>query len=310
MSIKFLKDKIDKWFFIIRCTLRVPTEINFNVPLLLIYAVFVAIYSSIYSINFLGQLPFFIIGSLIILFYYYTFSDFMYYGTYYNTQKYIRNLKSNKQDKNIDLENFQISYNKLRILLKKRIKKFTDNLLSYDYKTDCILQKIDIFFDVTINILFKRGVMNISYTPDQEYSDFIEEVYPEHNVGNEREEFKPPIDALDHEYWAITKIDYEALDKFIDSFGNVLIKSSRPKSINLYVIEQFFDEWTSIIEDHESKLLIQSRYKVTEYYNKMETLNEKKNEQRGRIIELILTNFIAFVIAGILGLIVYLLTNL
>lgn len=306
----FLKDKIDKCFFIILCTLRVPTEIQFNVRLLLIYAVSVVIYSYFYSINYLGQLFLFIIGSSIILFYYYTFSDIIYYGTYYNTQKYIKNLKLNKQDKNVDLENFQISYNKLRILLKKRIKAFTDNLLSHDYKTDCILQKIDIFFDVTINILFKRGVMNISYTPDQEYSDFIEEVYPDPDVGNEPEEITPPIDAFDYEFWKIIKIDYEALDKFIDSFGNVLIKSSRPKSINLYVIEEFFDKWTSIIEDHESELLVQSRNKVTEHYNKMETLNEKKNEQRERIIELILTNFIAIVIAGMIGLLVYFLTNL
>lgn len=299
--IEYLRDFKKKWVFILNNTIIVnPTEIKINVKLLVIYTIIAIIYSYLRNIPLMGIITLIFIGGLCFLFYYYLLSDFKYYSTYYDAEKHIERLSSPGNNKNDDLENFQISYNKFRNLLKKRIQDLNKNLLVVDYKINHILKSIDIFFDTSINILFKKGIMDIQYTPKEEYQKFLtNDDYP---FGFAKSK-KPP----DDEYWIIKKIDYFTIKMFFESFNKNIIHTPRPRAMNLYVIDEFFQRWNNVLEVLEKNTYRLSESKITDYYEKMDSQNEKRIEQRRRIIESISTNFIGFLLAISITVLIYIL---
>lgn len=297
----YLKDFIKKWIFILKNTMIVnPTEIKINVPILAVYTIIVIIYSYFNNIPPMGQIALIYLGGLCFLFIYCLLSDFKYYSTYYDAEKYIKRLSPPSNNKDDDLENFQISYNKFRNLLKKRIRDLNKNLLVVDYKINHILKSIDIFFDTSINILFKKGIMDIQYTPIEEYQKFLtNDDYPFDYVKSK----KPP----DDEYWIIKKIDYFTIKMFFESFNKNIIHTPRPRAMNLYVIDEFFQRWNNVLEELEKGTYQLSENKITDYYEKMDSHTEKRIEQRERILELILTNFIGFLLAISITILIYVL---
>ena len=202
----------DKWVFIFRCVIREPTEVKIDFRLLLVYATIIIVYSYLYEIEPMGQFYLLIIGGLLFLFYYSMVSDIYYFSTYYDTKYYIGKLISDGSNIS-DLENFQISYNKFRINIKRRVERLNKNLLSHDYKINYINQYIDVFFDTTINILFKRGVMSFQYTPYDEFQYELEQIFPE-DPDNEPED-TPPKDEIEELYdkTKITRIDYNTVKR-------------------------------------------------------------------------------------------------
>ena len=303
--IGYLKDFIKKWIFILNNTIIVnPTEIKINVKLLVIYTIIVIIYSYLKNIPLMGIITLIFIGGLCFLFYYYLLLDFKYYSTYYDAEKYIERLSSPGNNKNDDLENFQISYNKFRNLLKKRIRDLNKNLLVVDYKINHILKSIDIFFDTSINILFKKGIMDIQYTPKEEYQKFLtNDDYPFDDVKSG----KPPDPYNYDEYWKIKKIDYYAIKRFFESFNKNIIHTPRPRAMNLYVIDELFQRWNDVLKELENDTYQLSENKINDYYEKMDSHYEKRIEQRRRIIELISTNFIGFLLAISIAVLIYIL---
>ena len=98
--IGYLKDFIKKWIFILNITMIVnPTEIKINVKLLVVYTIIVIIYSYLKNIPLMGLIFLIFIGGFSFLFYYYLLSDFKYYSTYYDAEKYIERLSSSDKKK-------------------------------------------------------------------------------------------------------------------------------------------------------------------------------------------------------------------
>ena len=175
----------------------------------------------------------------------------------------------------------------------------------FDYKTNQIFIKIDIFFDTSINILFKKGIMNIPYTPKEEYNMFMEEDDCPTFDGTEAEE---PPDIYDYDrYWAIKTINYNSINKFFKSFNENIIHTPRPRAMNLYVIDELFQRWNDVLKELENDTYQLSENKITDYYEKMDSHNEKRIENRRRIIELISTNFIGFLLAISITVLIYIL---
>ena len=294
--------------FVFRCVIREPTEVKINFRLLLAYATIIIVYSYLYEIEPMGLFFLLTIGGLIFLFYYYMFSDIFYFSTYYDTKYYIGKLISDGNNIS-NLENFQISYNKLRINIKRRVERLNKNLLSHDYKINYINQHIDVFFDTTINILFKRGVMRFQYTPHDEFQYELEKIFPE-DLDNEPED-TPSKYALEELYEEknIKLIDYNVIKEFLISFEKNIINSPKPRSMNLYVLEELFEKWNTILETSEKELFEKTNKKVTEYYIRTNDLTEKRKEQRERISESILTNVIALFITICIALLIYFITT-
>jgi len=303
-----LKNIRDKWSFIFRCIIREPTEVKINFPLLLVYATIIIIYSYLDEIESMGRFFLLTVGSLLFLFYCYMLSDIQYFSTYYDTKYYIGKLISDENNIS-DLENFQISYNKLRINIKRRVERLNKNLLSHDYKINNINQYIDVFFDTTINILFKKNVMSFQYTPYDEFLHHVAQMFPEYS-DNEPEK-TPHKDEIEELYDGsnINQIDYNTIKEFLISFEKNIIDSPKPRSMNVYVLEELFVKWNIILETLEKKSFEKTNKKVTEYYIRTNDLTEKRKEQRERIFESILTNFIAFSIVIVITLLIYVITT-
>lgn len=297
----------DKWAFIFRCVIREPTEVKINFRLLLVYATITIIYSYLYRIELMGQFLLLTIGGLTFLFYYYMIADIYYFSTYYDTKYYVGKLVSNGINIS-NLEDFQISYNKLRINIKRRVERLNKNLLSHDYKINHINQSIDIFFDTTINILFKRGVMSFQYTPYDEFQYFLEKTFPEYPDYEPEDTHEDEIEIL-HNEKNIKQIDFNAIEEFLISFERNIINSPKPRSMNLYVLEQLFERWNTILATLENELFEITNKKVVEYYISSNGLTEKRKEQRGRILESILTNVIALLITILIALLIYFITK-
>ena len=77
--------------------------------------------------------------------------------------------------------------------------------------------------------------------------------------------------------------------------------------MNLYVIYDFFQRWNNVIEELETDTYQLSESKITDYYEKIDSHNENKIEQRRRNIELILTSFIGFLLAISIAVLIYVL---
>lgn len=77
--------------------------------------------------------------------------------------------------------------------------------------------------------------------------------------------------------------------------------------MNLYVIDELFQRWNDVLRELEYDTYRLSEIKITDYYEKMDSHNEKRIENRRRIIELISTNFIGFLLAISITLLIYIL---
>ena len=301
MIFKSLKNKINNWLikmrFCIVAMIRNPIEIYLRKKetIILVASLSLLIFIYYYEINIVLAILFALMISSIVIFYIYSIFDMIFYSTFYDTQKYIKELSEGKTDRET-LEKFQINFDKLRILLKKRLKLLNRNLLIYDYKINNIMKNTDIFFDTTIQIFFEKGLMNISATPYNEYEQFWI------NQKNEEIMEEEPPERIN-----LTSriIDYESITQFLDSFGKNFINSSMPPIINLYAIEEFFKRWNLVLQINENKIFVETEKNVIEYYDKIEILNTQKDEQRARIKETIFVSTISFLIAIALSFALY-----
>lgn len=293
MNFESLKNKINNWVIKVRfcfdAIMKNPTEIYLEkkMAFILFASSSLIIFIYFYEIGSLNAIFLALMISLMVIFYIYTIFDIIFYSTFYDTLKYIKILSEGKPDRET-LEKFQINFNKLRILFKKRLKLLNKNLLIYDYKINNIIKNIDVFFDTTIQIFFEKGIMNIPSTPYEEYERFWV------NQKNEEIMEEEPPERINLEYRII---DYESITKFLDSFRKNFINSSMPPMINLYAIEEFFKRWNLVLQINENKIFVETEKNVIEYYDKIERLNTQKDKQRARIIETIITSTFAFIIA-------------
>ncbi len=302
---KLLDIKNSKWYFCLSAAIKNPTDVLININLLIILIIYIPIvifYSKLYNISLIGQLVLYIIGGLLICFYYYLLRDIQFYSTFYDTQKNISKLliKPNFAA----LENFEINYYKLRSLLKKRLGLFTRNMLTYDYKMTNIMKNIDIFFDASIEILLYKEIMTIPYTPHEEYLNYLIKSSYNEEPEPEQEEIQM-VDITDQAYWEIEYINYEAIAIFLGSFRKNFINSYRPRAINIYAIDEFFNKWNLVLEGKEKEIFDKTKNNVDEYYSNIEKRKMRTNDLIIRFLEMLFTNIIAFAIVILISLSLY-----
>lgn len=180
-----------------------------------------------------------------------------YYYTWESVEKLLLTNRTDEQEYDLYLENFQINYNKLRKRLKYYLQSSSANFSTHNYEISRIIQDIDTFFDVTIKILFRKKIMTIPFCHEDEQDMFIEAV--ERQV------------ELDYERWKSTKedvIDFNTINEFLKYFGNIVIRKPRTKVINLIAIGELFRKWNIIIEKFDNETYKQSKKDVEYYYDK------------------------------------------
>lgn len=180
-----------------------------------------------------------------------------YYYTWESVEKLLLTNRTDEQEYDLYLENFQMNYNKLRKRLKYYLQSSSANFSTHNYEISRIIQDIDTFFDVTIKILFRKKIMTIPFCHEDEQDMFIEAV--ERQV------------ELDYERWKSTKedvIDFNTINEFLKYFGNIVIRKPRTKVINLIAIGELFRKWNIIIEKFDNEIYKQSKKDVEYYYDK------------------------------------------
>ena len=242
--------------------------------------------------------------ALLMLYPYY--SDFKFYGSYYDTWEFVTSLlllsKSDRQKSDLNFESFQVNYNKLRKTLKKRIRGSHGNLLAYDYEISRIIRDIDTFFDATTKILFRRKVMSIPFSPHDEYDIFIADTDRQSRLSDDMwQNIEAPPSEYEFEAWEIKKIDFMTIDKFLQYFGDIIIRKPRTKAINTVAIGELFRRWNLIVKNLDEDIFEESKNDVEKYY-------DEKREKRGLILKtsyellvLLITGIIVAVIVNLLS---------
>jgi hypothetical protein len=232
------------------------------------------------------------------------YSDLIFYGSYYNTWGFVANIllpsKSDRQKSDLNFESFQVNYNKLRKTLKKRIRGSHGNLLAYDYEISRIIRDIDTFFDATTKLLFRRKVMSIPFSPHDEYDIFIADTDRQSRLSDDRwQNIELPPSEYEFEAWEIKKIDFMTIDKFLQYFGDIIIRKPRTKAINTVAIGELFRRWNLIVKNLDKDIFEESKNDVEKYYN-------EKRERRGLILKM----FYELSVLLIMGIIVAVIVNL
>jgi hypothetical protein len=207
--------------------------------------------------------------------------------------------KQRREKHDLVLETFQIKYNALRKNLKKRIRSSHTNLLTYDYEMSRIIRDIDIFFDSTIKILFKRKVMSIPFSPHDEYDMLIDE---EQSRLNDERWVQPPPSQYEFEAWEIKNIDFSTINTFLRYFGDIVIRKPKSKSINTVAIGELFRRWNSIIMKINNDVYEESKGDVDKYY-------DERRERRSFLLKTIYDLGVLLISGLIIPLIIYLITK-
>jgi hypothetical protein len=207
-------------------------------------------------------------------------------------------LSSKNEEKRSDsnLERFQINYNILRKLLKKRIRTSRVNFLTYDYEISRINRDIDTFFDATTKILFRRKVMSIPYSPHDEYDIFMEDAERQSQLSDyecQNTEGAPPSE-YEFEAWEIKEIDFRSIDKFLQYFGDIIVRIPRKKAINTVAIGELFRSWNLIVENLDKDIFKESKNDVEKYY-------DERRERRGFLLKTLLDLSILLILGLITG---------
>jgi hypothetical protein len=212
-------------------------------------------------------------------------SDLSFYISYYDTRSAVaRLLHSSKKEGNIsdlNLELFQINYNRLRKRLKKRIRTSRGNLLTYDYEISRIVQDIDIFFDATTKTLFRRKVMTIPFSPHDAYDKFMEDNEIQSRLADDRwQNIEPPPNEYEFEAWEIKEIDFRTIDRFLQYFSDIIIRKPRTETINTVAIGELFRRWNLIVKKLDESIFEESKKDVEKYYN-------EKQERRSLLLKML-----------------------
>ena len=238
---------------------------------------------------------------------YHFYSDFIFYCSYYNTWEFVANIlllsKSDRQKADLNFESFQVNYNKLRKNLKKRIRGSHGNLLAYDYEISRIIRDIDIFFDATTKILFRRKVMSIPFSPHDGYDLFIVDTERQSRLSDDRwQNIEPPPSEYEFGAWEIKEIDFRTVDKFLRYFGDIIIRKPRTKTINTVAIGELFRRWNVIVKNLNKDIFEESKNDVEMYY-------DERREKRGLIFKTSYELLVLLTVGVIVAVIVNLLFN-
>jgi hypothetical protein len=252
--------------------------------------------------------PYFLLTYLVAWLMLYPFhSDSIFYRSYYNTWEFVANIlllsKSDREKSDLNFESFQVNYNKLRKTLKKRIRGSHGNLLAYDYEISRIIRDIDTFFDATTKILFRRKVMSIPFSPHDEYDIFIADTERQSRLSDDRwQNIEPPPSEYEFGAWEIKKIDFMTIDKFLQYFGDIIIRKPRTKAINTVAIGELFRRWNLIVKNLDKDIFEESKNDVEKYY-------DEKRERRGLILKMFYELSVLMIIGITVAVIVDLLFN-
>ena len=233
-------------------------------------------------------------------------SDLSFYASYYNAWGAVTRLllssKEDGQESDSNLERFQITYNELRKSLKKRIRSSHGNLLTYDYEISRIARDIDTFFDATTKILFKRRVMTIPFSPHDEYDMFLEDAAQPRSADDEWENIEPPPNVYEFEAWKVKDINFQTIDKFLQYFGDIVIRKPRAKAINTVAIGELFRKWNLIVKNINQTEFEESKEDVEKYY-------DEKHDRRGFLLGKFFNLLVLLMVAVISGVIVSLISS-
>jgi len=233
-------------------------------------------------------------------------SDLSFYASYYNAWGAVTRLllssKEDGQESDSNLERFQITYNELRKSLKKRIRSSHGNLLTYDYEISRIARDIDTFFDATTKILFKRRVMTIPFSPHDEYDMFLEDAAQSRSADDEWENIEPPPNVYEFEAWKVKDINFQTIDKFLQYFGDIVIRKPRAKAINTVAIGELFRKWNLIVKNINQTEFEESKEDVEKYY-------DEKHDRRGFLLGKFFNLLVLLMVAVISGVIVSLISS-
>ncbi len=308
----YVKERIKKWQFVVINSFKNPTELNLNRPSIriigLTYLIVLQIYFYKYDMGIFLNFGISVQVGFGLIVCYIIFSDMSYYRTFCDTKNAIGKLsppkKGGMHTSGNNLEAFQINYNKLRKKLKRRIENLNYNFQNYEYENENILRDIDIFFNTTIQILYKERVMNLPYTPKEDYQDFLDE-HDEQTPDDDEgcipaEVLKKEFDEADpfnYDFWDIKKIDYSTIYKFLNHFENIFIQTPKARTINIVAMAEFFERWNQILEKLEPDIYKESKNKIDKYYTEKESFNKSRNGYVFKIIYTIAGQIIAFLIA-------------
>ena len=264
------------------------------------------IFTFLFSIPIPHYLLYLLIYGIAWLLLYPFLSDFYFYASYYDTWKIVARLllssKNERQRSDLNLDRFQVNYNKLRKGLKKRIRTSRGNLLTYDYEISRIAQDIDTFFDATTKILFRRKVMSIPFSPHDEYDMLMEDIEIQSRFDDWCQNIEPPPDVYEFEAWEIKEIDFRTIDKFLKYFGDIIIRKPRTKAINTVAIGELFRRWNLIVKKVNEPIFEESKKDVEKYY-------DEKRERRGFLLKMLFELSVLLMVGVISGVLAILLFN-
>lgn len=250
------------------------------------------------------------------------FSDLSFYGSYYDvlesTERILMFQKNSTEEYNINLERFQKHYHSLRKKLKNKIRTLCDgNFLSYDYEISRISRDIDVFFDSTTRILFKKKLLTIPYSPLDNSNMFIEEInkqlnftdftykYNHSTLGKDlklnnyqySDDTEKPDDSR---LWDFKEVDFNMIRVFLNYFGDIVIRKPQLKTLNTIAIGELFRRWNTNIEYLEKANFEETKEDVYRYYNEK---NENKRVLFSQIYNIIFLLLIGIVTSFIVQLI-------
>ncbi len=178
--------------------------------------------------------------------------------------------------------------------MKRRIRGSRGNLLTYDYEIGRIVRDIDIFFDSTIKILFKRKVMKIPFSPIDEHDFYILDTKEQSRLDISR--WEQPPSNLQREDSEFKNVDLNTINVFLKYFGDIVIRKPNSRGINTIAVGELFRKWNLIVKAMNPDVYEESKCNVDKYY-------DERRERRGNFWKTI-TDLSILLISGIVGQIV------
>ena len=221
----------------------------------------IAIYYDIESLKTIYDVPLFVYALIPFCFVpYFLFievlRDLSLYNSIYKSLKYSQKIVDNENRGSINLfDNFDKSFNKIRIKLKRHVSRVNTPLITHDYMIESTFKSIDIFFDVFVEVLSKRRGFIFEATPE----DLEKEKEDLEGLPNEVKNY-----LQEHE---LLSIDYKFINVFLTSFKEKFLFEVKPTYTKIIPIKQFFEDWNHIINCLEPDVYENSEEKVNEFYD-------------------------------------------
>jgi hypothetical protein len=200
--------------------------------------------------------------------------DVKFYASYYDvletTEKMLTINKNDVDVYNKNLNLFQKRYHILRKKLKNKIRSLCDgNFLSYDYEISRISRNIDVFFDSTTRILFKKKLLRIPYSPEDDSTVYLKDK----TIDSKRSNIRYYYNATKKSDIGFEEVDFNMIKVFLKYFGDIVIRNPQPESINTIAIGELFRKWNQNIKYLDEESFEETEADVKRYYN-------EKNEQK------------------------------